>query len=867
MAKPDVSYSALNNEGRNPFVQPSRYEQDIEDSDNDEEAPPTSGIVIHVAPEAGKARWNHIEDLDSFFSRMYCYHQKHGFWVMMLQEFFELGQFIIVVAFTSYLMHCVNYPVLFGDGRKNVTDKVTIPMALYSGSTCIATFGAWTWTALTLSALFWFFRLIKFLYHFIQFWDIKQFFNIALKIEDSELDNLTWHEVQSRIREVQSEQQMCIHKEQLTELDIYHRILRFKNYTVAMMNKNILPAKIRLPFLGEVSILSRGLRYNMDLILFWGPWSPFENNWHLREDFKRANLRKDLATKLSKQISWVALTNLILCPLIFLWQLMYFFFNYAELLKREPGKLGTRCWSQYGRLYLRHLNELDHELDARLNRAYRPAVKYMNSFSSPLMAVIAQNVVFICGGVLSVFLVLTVYDEDVMQVQHVLTIISILTAIVVIFRAFIPEENMIWCPEQLLTAVLAHVHYLPVTWRGKAHTSHVRDQFGQLFQYKASYLLNELFSPLVTPFVLLCSLRPRALDIVDFFRNFTVSVVGVGDVCSFAQMDIRRHGNPDWQLTPSTEAEPDFMPTCETNQYTQAEHGKTELSLMHFTKTNPTWKMPEEAKKFVQGITKHAVNDLNRTRISVAPGTACGGGGFLGGTAMGESLMSMGSLGGDYTSIVQSVLRQNQTLNNSQMGQSFFHIPTHTAAGVQEQQQQAAAHQVTMDFERMLHQNLTDTSVPLRSTLLTDIAEDDDGTTTRSVGGMTTSTIHGRLGQRGMSSSLRGVRRREGSMELDPNGILYSLRCLPTNDVQPAELAPADMSLSTLFLHELHHRHMTRRGVRLEEQSHHRQMWQTPHQQQQPQPSTSSSAALAGPSSSSSTGLAERTPLLGTKKS
>lgn len=42
----------------------------------------------------------------------------------------------------------------------------------------------------------------------------------------SELDNLTWHEVQKRVREVQSEQQMCIHKEQLTELDIYHRILR-----------------------------------------------------------------------------------------------------------------------------------------------------------------------------------------------------------------------------------------------------------------------------------------------------------------------------------------------------------------------------------------------------------------------------------------------------------------------------------------------------------------------------------------------------------------------------------------------------------------------------------------------------------------
>jgi autophagy-related protein 9 len=60
------------------------------------------------------------------------------------------------------------------------------------------------------------------------------------------------------------------------------------------------------------------------------------------------------------------------------------------MIKREPTKMGMRTWSQYGRFYLRHFNELDHELDARLNRAYRPACKYMDSFSSPLMAVIAK---------------------------------------------------------------------------------------------------------------------------------------------------------------------------------------------------------------------------------------------------------------------------------------------------------------------------------------------------------------------------------------------------------------------------------------------------------------------------------------------
>lgn len=80
-------------------------------------------------------------------------------------------------------------------------------------------------------------QMVRSIWHIMTFWDIKQFFNTALRIPDSELDNFTWHEVQTRIRAVQLEQQMCIHKRELSELDIYHRILRQNNYMVAMTNK------------------------------------------------------------------------------------------------------------------------------------------------------------------------------------------------------------------------------------------------------------------------------------------------------------------------------------------------------------------------------------------------------------------------------------------------------------------------------------------------------------------------------------------------------------------------------------------------------------------------------------------------------
>lgn len=63
------------------------------------------------------------------------------------------------------------------------------------------------------------------------------------------------------------------------------------------------------------------------------------------------------------------------------------------------------------------------------------------------------------------------------------------------------------------------------------------------------FILEELLSPIVTPLILIFCLRPRALEIIDFFRNFTVEVVGVGDTCSFAQMDVRQHGHPQVEGT------------------------------------------------------------------------------------------------------------------------------------------------------------------------------------------------------------------------------------------------------------------------------------------------------------------------------
>uniref|UniRef100_A0A8C7SPU5 Autophagy-related protein 9 n=1 Tax=Oncorhynchus mykiss TaxID=8022 RepID=A0A8C7SPU5_ONCMY len=566
-----------------------RLEASYSDSPTGEE-----NLLVHV-PDGNKSPWHHIENLDLFFQRISFYPSKNGFTCMLLGEVFELVQLLFVVGFTVFLANCVDYDILFANKFVNHTDssKVTLPDAFLPVDVCSASIrdNVAVMFVLMISGVFWLHRLIKFIYNVCCYWEIRSFYTNALKMSMVSLPYFTWQEVQARIVEIQKEHQICIHKKELTELDIYHRILRFKNYMVAMVNKSLLPVRFRPPLLGESVFYTRGLKYNFELIFFWGPGSLFESEWSLKPQYKRGGNRLELADKLASRILWIGIANLLLCPVVLVWQILYAFFSYTEVIKREPGSLGARCWSLYGRCYLRHFNELDHELMSRLSKGYKASSRYMNCFLSPLLTVVAKNVAFFAGSLLAVLIALTIYDEDVLAVEHVLSSITLLGVCITVCRSFIPDKHLVYCPEQLLRLILAHIHYMPDHWQGNAHRYETRDQFSQLFQYKAVFILEELTSPLVTPFILIFSLRRKSLEIIDFFRNFTVEVVGVGDTCSFAQMDIRQHGHPAWMS-----------------------EGKTELSLMHFAITNPQWQPPTETTHFISQLKERVQRETTGDR-------------------------------------------------------------------------------------------------------------------------------------------------------------------------------------------------------------------------------------------------------------
>ncbi|CAD6192338.1 unnamed protein product [Caenorhabditis auriculariae] len=591
---------------------PTRNHQAMEDGSLPINLPPLMASSSQMASQ----RWDHIDNLDMFFTHVYEYHQESGFLCIVLQKLFSLFfSFSSFLFFSTFFFQCVDYDVLFANkntttsgakisGKRHFSDAVI--------DNCAGQLNPLVVVALLVAIIYWITRVVKYTNYVIEMHRIQHFYYTALNITDDQLVNLTWHAVVKRICDVQPRLHLMIHTERMTSIDVYHRILRYKNYMVAMVNKRILQPIFTVPFLGQVAYFPNGLKSKIERMLFYSSTAPWDGP-NLREEYKMVETLEGLTAKLEKDCAFYGLVYLVMMPVLFPFQILVFIFSLAELLKRRPDELGMRRYSNYGRYLVRHFNELDHELSARLNRSHMFATAYMDQFFSPVMSIVAKNMMFVTAAIVSVLAILSAWDEDVIQIEHVLTVISAGSVILVASRGLVKDENLVWQPEVLMTHVASELHYLPGEWKGHAHAENVRTEFDQLFQMKWMFYLLEVSSPILTPFILLFWLRPRCAELIRFFHDYTDRVEGLGDVCSFSMMDVAKHGDPSWNaIAPKEGVKPEADPTAAiVTSHNRALDGKTELSVLHFKSTNPEWRPPAASARFLDRFRHRLGNDAS----------------------------------------------------------------------------------------------------------------------------------------------------------------------------------------------------------------------------------------------------------------
>lgn len=182
--------------------------------------------------------------------------------------------------------------------------------------------------------------------------------------------------------------------------------------------------------------------------------------------------------------------------------------------------------------------------------AYPYADQYLEQFPKDKMDQLYSFIAFVSGSLASVLIIATLFDSELFLGFEITSgrtsffYIGILTAIFQVTRKSLsaPPGELAMDPEFALINVIECTGYYPASWENRLHTDEVRQEFSSLYQLKLVIFVEEVLSMILTPFIFMTRLTECSERIIDFFREFTIHVDGVGHVCSFAVFDFMKAG-------------------------------------------------------------------------------------------------------------------------------------------------------------------------------------------------------------------------------------------------------------------------------------------------------------------------------------
>ena len=425
---------------------------------------------------------------------------------------------------------------------------------------CTKNMSGFTNLLIWLFTFLWIYKLIQYAFDIRRLKNMHSFYQYLLQIPDSEIQTVSWQEVVKRLMSLrdsnpataagisqrhrhfmgsQSKQRMDAH-------DIANRLMRRDNYLIALINKDILDLTLPLPFLKNKQLFSRTMEWNLSLCILD---FVFNEQGQVRSPFLRDTHRRVLSESLRRRFMFAGVMNVLCAPFIFVYFCLFFFFRYFNEYQKNPAQIGSRQYTPFAEWKFREFNELWHLFQRRLKMSYPFATRYVNQFPKDKTIQASRFIAFVAGAIASVLALASVVDPElflgfeITKDRTVLFYLGVFGSVWALTRGGAPEEDIVFDPEYALKSVTEYTRYNPSHWHGRLHSDEVRLEFVRLYQVKFVIFLEEMLSIILTPFVLWFSLPKCSDKLIDFFREFTVHVDGLGYVCSFAVFDFQKGAN------------------------------------------------------------------------------------------------------------------------------------------------------------------------------------------------------------------------------------------------------------------------------------------------------------------------------------
>ncbi|PBP26073.1 putative mitochondrial carrier protein, partial [Diplocarpon rosae] len=458
----------------------------------------TFGPLSGSAREKAMWRWINVVNLDGFVEEVYGYYNGSGIWCIILEKALNLAQITFVAVFTTFLTQCVDYSAI---PHSKKMSQVLVPQ-------CTKKISGMPNVAIWLFTLHILWRIYLLLVDVPRLMRVRDFFVHLLEVPDGDMQTISWQDIVARIMALRDANPVTTErispqarrylgsqsKQRLDAHDIANRLMRKENYLIAMFNKDILDLTLPFPLLQGRQLFSRALLWNLDWCIMG---LIFNDSGQVRQLTLKDSHRRELSDALRGRFLFAGFMNVIFAPVIVIYLMIVYFLRYFNEYKKDPSAIGSRQYTPLAEWKFREFNELHHLFHKRINMSYPFASRYLDQFPKVKTVQLARFMSFVAGAIVSVLAVATLWDPE----------------------SFLSFD---------LTADRTVLFYLTV--------------FG------------EVLSIIVTPFILWFSLPKCSDQIIDFFREFTIHVDGVGYVCSFAVFDFKKGdsrkplhggGNPD----------------------------------------------------------------------------------------------------------------------------------------------------------------------------------------------------------------------------------------------------------------------------------------------------------------------------------
>lgn len=507
----------------------------------------------------------------NFFENVYNYYIRGGYNCIVVQNIMTIFTTAFLMLFSTIILFCIKWKEMMSCDSEDTClsvsdyymsqDEMSTPLKV-----CMKFY-------FSIFAIYWIWCTFTYIIQIFTFIPYKNYYEKGLGIAKDDLVGIEWNDVINS---------MIKYDIELNHTIIVSSIMRKDNYLIALFNKNII---------GVTSFFyTNYFEWILNICILN----------HIFTDRHRLNIAtiRD-RPMIVRRFRILGILMLVFSPFILAILLVYCIVKFTADFYTKKNYFGPKEWNMYAKWKFREYNELQHIFDKRVDRSYKYAVRYEEKFNSHMINVITNQLVFVAGTLLSVLIVITLFDERIslyvkLMERNLLWYVAILTSMIAICKVFfVTPDSKSKTHNEIMKDISRYTHYYPKKWKGSVHTRKTYDSFRKLYTYKVMALVKELLGVILVP-VIMIFYMPKNMNIVlQYIEDITIYHSKLGHICKYGNFELDQTGRVRYTSAGNTEEverdSPEIpMPDPESGDnagyrtFIQNDSRKLNLSMMNF---------------------------------------------------------------------------------------------------------------------------------------------------------------------------------------------------------------------------------------------------------------------------------------------